>query len=287
MSDQVVVIFDDQLLGSNDILSKSLCLMWFHGAYDIIFIPYKNYVNIKIKLPLQNGKNPKDRPIAIIDHDEFNRLKMTVKLACSLNISEENSPQTGSFAVKIDSEKYAIRCSLHPTNYGEGLCFRIIKSGVFESLDNITTRITKGLNIIGGRTCSGKTTLMYSSIIKYPGHVIALEDPVEFLIENVCQTDVSIIGYEEGIKSALRQNPDLICIGEIRDLVSAKAAIKAALTGHAVLATIHITSPNLLISRLKEFGCLFFEDVLNNIFFMDNFIRSDFVFQNGTVLPMK
>jgi general secretion pathway protein E len=277
------IIFFDQLFASNELLVKSICILWYYKAYDIIFIPYKDLIKVKLKLPA-NGqfKIDENSSIASINCNKFNKLKMILKLSCNLSIIEDNIPQTGSFQVQIKDKKYSIRCAFHPTNYGEGLSLRIINSEIFKDLDSIT--VNKGLNIIGGRTCSGKTTLMYSSIIKFKGHCITLEDPVEFLLENISQTDVSIIGYEEGIKSALRQNPDLICIGEIRDKISAQSAIKASLTGHTVLATIHINSPENLIFRLRDFDCNFFEEVLENIYFMDNFIRKDFVFRDGKIV---
>jgi type II secretory ATPase GspE/PulE/Tfp pilus assembly ATPase PilB-like protein len=284
MNNSSTIIFEDPMLGNNEILVKSICLMWYFEAYDLIFIPHQEKIDVKIKLPINNSFSFNEKnPIAQISHEKFDYLKMAIKLAGNLSIINNEIPQTSSFQIKVDNEKFAIRCSFHPTNFGEGLCLRIIKSSIFQNLENISHKIDKGLNIIGGRTCSGKTTLMYSSISKFSGHVITLEDPVEFFLENICQTDVSILGYEEGIKSALRQNPDLICIGEIRDKISAKSAIKAALTGHSVLATIHITSPFHLISRLKDFDCDFFDAVLSKIFFVENFQYEEFVFHEGKI----
>lgn len=285
MINSTAVVFSDYLLGSNDILAKSICLMWYFGAYDLIFLPYKNSVHVKIKLPIGSKFSFQNNDhIAKISHAAFINLKMAIKLSCALSILNDSVPKTCTFQVSVDSQKYAVRCAFHPTNQGEGLCIRIIQSSIFEHIDHVSNKLIGGLNIIGGRTCSGKTTLMYSSILNFAGHVITLEDPVEFLLDNVCQTDVSLLGYEEGIKSALRQNPDLICIGEIRDKKSAQAAIKAALTGHSVLATIHILSPEHLCSRLTDFGCEFFETVLANIFYIENFQRTDFMFKEGKII---
>jgi type II secretory ATPase GspE/PulE/Tfp pilus assembly ATPase PilB-like protein len=263
----ITVVFQDQLLGNNELIIKSICALWSYNACDVIFIPNSQYVSVKLKL--LNGTSEND--IARINYDKFNQLKISIKLACNLSIINENIPQTGSFHISIDNQNYSIRASLHPTNYGECLCFRLIRSSLFSIVHNVANKLSKGLNIIGGRTCSGKTTVLYSTMLKFSGHVISLEDPVEFTLNNISQTDVSVMGFEDGINSTLRQNPDLICIGEIRDSISAKAAVKAALTGHITLATIHITSPSYLKSRLLDLDCIFFEDVLKKLFFMNNF----------------
>ena len=134
----------------------------------------------------------------------------------------------------------------------------------------------KGLTLIGGRTCSGKTTLMYSYLNVFKGHSISLEDPVEYFFPHVLQTNVSDMGYEQGIKSALRQNPDLICIGEIRDKESAKAAVQASLTGHKVIATIHISSPEEVFFRMKDLESKFFDQVFSNLIFLNKGIASVF-----------
>jgi len=281
MDKSIFIVFNDSLLGNNNTLSRSIGFMWVYNVLDMIFIPGSindRNISIKIKTLRKNINNT-----GCLPRDDFEKMKLNIKLVCNLNILQ-SIPQTGSFSIAIDSKKYAIRASFHPTNNGESLCLRLIKENIFAEIDPIKN-LGKGLNIIGGKTCSGKTTLLYSSIINYPGHVITLEDPVEIEIPKISQTDVSIMGYEEGIKSALRQSPDLIVIGEIRDRESAKAAIKAALTGHKVLATIHILSPNHIVTRLKDLGCDFIEEVLGQVFYVENFQWNsyEFNFQNQII----
>ena len=281
---QVIIETNDFLLSSNSILIKSVAILWYSGSNDLLFIPKNNIISLIIK---QNNKE-----MNVIENMEeincktFEKLKFDIKLSCNLSIIEQSKPQTGSFEIAIDHGKYSIRASFHPTNNGECLCLRIIRGALFDLPNTIERHLNYGLNIIGGKTCSGKTTMMYGSITKFKGHVITLEDPVEIHIKNISQTDVTMFGFEEGIKSALRNSPDLICIGEIRSEESAKAAIKAALTGHTVLATIHIASANNLISRLKEMNCNFFDEVLNNIFFMENFQKTHYQFKNGKIIKI-
>lgn len=283
-----MVVFEDALLSNNPILVRSICLMWNYNILDLVFIPYEDQIIIKIKTFNNFNLENTDLSHSLgfynsisnnLNKNKYEQLVLNLKLACNLNIIDNSKPQTGSFAINIDNSNFAIRASFHPTNHNQSLCLRLIKESVFNNIAEISNELTKGLNIIGGKTCSGKTTLMYSSIMKFKGHVITLEDPVEILLKNVSQTDVSLIGYEEGIKSALRQSPDLICIGEIRDELSAKAAIKAALTGHIVLATIHISSPESVFFRLEDLGASFARDVISNIFFMENFNYKTYKFQ--------
>lgn len=274
------VVFENSLLATNTLLVKSVCLLWLGKCNDILFIPFQNNVQVKMKgfsgwkeKVNWNFKSPSKEleEVGFISHREFQKLKNLLKLSCFLSIIEENTPQSCSFEAKFNGKKYHIRASFHPTNWGQALSFRIIRSEYFsfpESMSEVF--IGKGLTLIGGRTCSGKTTLMYSYLSQFSGHAISLEDPVEFVFPHVLQTNVSEMGYKEGIRSALRQNPDLICIGEIRDSESAQAAVQAALTGHKVIGTIHISSPSELLARMKDLNATFFEQVFSGLIFLEN-----------------
>lgn len=262
----VDIKFFDKMLGTNELLVKSIIILYDFDVFDVIFIPNKEFVSMKIKGMADFCEN-----LGHISHQELYQLNQCLKLVCSMNILETNIPQTGSFEIEINEKKYAIRAAFHPTNNGECLCLRIIKEHMFNKIQSVESLLKKGLNIIGGRTCSGKTTLMYATMLRFAGHIITLEDPVEFPLNTISQTDVSLMGFEAGINSCLRQNPDLICIGEIRDSASAKAAMKAALTGHFVLATIHIESPDSLKERLLQLDSGFFLPIVKKIFYMENF----------------
>lgn len=105
----------------------------------------------------------------------------------------------------------------------------------------------------------------------FPGHVVSLEDPIEYELPNVCQTNIHEIKYSDALKSVLRQSPDMICIGEIRDKDTADSVINAALTGHIVLSTIHTSSIEELFNRMKEWNCHQFSSVIKQVIFVDNF----------------
>ncbi len=278
MNHHQLIKVKDYLIYKNKIIMKCLALLWASKAHDLLFINFEDHIRIELK-----GFKDFNNPVGIISHTNFRKLCMQIKLCCHLDILN-SKPQSGSFGITINKYKYQIRSSFHPSNYGENLSFRMINPMFFQN--NLPKINWNGFNIIGGRTCSGKTTLMYGLMNNFKGRVISLEDPVEYNIPNVTQTDISIIGYEDGIKSALRQNPDLICIGEIRDLDSAQMAIRAALTGHKVLATIHTISEQTIIHRLQELGCLFIRETLNQFILCSNFEYQIFSLKDE-LLPIK
>jgi type II secretory ATPase GspE/PulE/Tfp pilus assembly ATPase PilB-like protein len=255
-----VIKVNNKALAHNSLLMRVVCILYKSHASDVLFIPKNQQVMIKLKY-----FQDKSEDIGHINIDNFQRMLFNIKLGCNLNIFD-NQIQSGSFTIQINNIPYSFRVSLHPTSHGTNLAIRILRQEFFQSLP---IGLPKGLTIIAGKTGSGKTTHMYSIISNFPGHVISLEDPVEYHFNHITQTDVSICGYENGIKSALRQTPDLICIGEIRDYQSAQAAIRAALTGHAVITTLHALNEDTIISRLSELGCNHYQHIINNIIFLD------------------
>ncbi|MBP6858032.1 MAG: type II/IV secretion system protein [Candidatus Pacebacteria bacterium] len=203
----------------------------------------------------------------------FDGIVARIKILAKLRLDEKRKPQDGSFATVLDGRKIEFRISTFPAYYGEKVVMRILDSekGVKsledldltkENLDMIKDAITRpyGLILISGPTGSGKSTTLYSmlnQVDKEGSNVVSLEDPVEYQIEGVTQSQVMPeIGYTfaSGLRSILRQDPNIIMVGEIRDKETAQLAIQAALTGHLVLSTIHTNSAIGIVPRLVDMG---------------------------------
>ena len=196
-----------------------------------------------------------------------------IKILASLKLDEKRKPQDGRFSARIDGRKIDFRVSTFPAYYGEKVVMRILDSqkGVKkldelglrkEDLDVIQEAIKRpyGIILITGPTGSGKSTTLYSMINeldKETRNIISLEDPVEYNMAGVSQSQVRPeIGYTfaTGLRTTLRQDPDIIMVGEIRDKETAQLAIQAALTGHLVLSTIHTNNSIGVIPRLINMG---------------------------------
>ena len=196
-----------------------------------------------------------------------------IKILSNIKLDEKRKPQDGRFSAKIDGRKIDFRVSTFPTYYGEKVVMRILdqekgvqtldKIGLSETnLGYIRDAITRpyGMILISGPTGSGKTTTLYSmlgEINKEELNVLSLEDPIEYNIDGVSQSQIfSDIGYTfaTGLRTTLRQDPDVIMVGEIRDKETAQLAVQAALTGHLVLATIHTNNSVGVIPRLIDMG---------------------------------
>ncbi len=196
-----------------------------------------------------------------------------IKILAKLRLDEKRKPQDGGFSAKIDGRKIDLRVSTFPAYYGEKVVMRILDSekGVKELSDLDMTpehlemvkkalEVPYGIVLITGPTGSGKTTTLYAmlhSIDREAKNVVSLEDPVEYHVDGVSQSQVMPeIGYTfaSGLRSILRQDPDVILVGEIRDKETAALAIQAALTGHLVLSTLHTNNAAGAIPRLIDMG---------------------------------
>lgn len=196
-----------------------------------------------------------------------------IKILSKLRLDEKRKPQDGSFSTKIEGRKIDFRVSTFPTQNGEKVVMRILDSekGVKPlselGLSERNYKMVKealsrpyGLILITGPTGSGKSTTLYSmlkELNREESNVVSLEDPVEYRIEGVSQSQVMPeIGYTfaSGLRSILRQDPDIIFVGEIRDKETAQLAIQAALTGHLVLSTLHTNSAIGVVPRLVDMG---------------------------------
>jgi len=196
-----------------------------------------------------------------------------IKILSNMRLDENRKPQDGRFSARIEGRKIDFRVSTFPAFYGEKVVIRILdqEKGV-RSLDNmglselnlnlIREAITRpyGMILISGPTGSGKSTTLYSmlnEVDREGKNVLSLEDPVEYNIEGMNQSQVRPeIGYTfaTGLRTTLRQDPDIIMVGEIRDKETAQLAIQAALTGHLVLSTIHTNNALGIIPRLIDMG---------------------------------
>ncbi|MEI6479058.1 MAG: GspE/PulE family protein [bacterium] len=203
----------------------------------------------------------------------LNTVVARIKILSDMKLDEKRKPQDGRFSARIDGRKIDFRVSTFPTYYGEKVVMRILDQakGV-KALDNldisprdllmIKEAIHKpyGLILISGPTGSGKTTTLYSmlgEVDKETNNVLSLEDPVEYNVEGMSQSQIRPeidYTFANGLRTTLRQDPDIIMVGEIRDKETAALAIQAALTGHLVFSTIHTNDAIGVIPRLVDMG---------------------------------
>ena len=196
-----------------------------------------------------------------------------IKVMSKLDIAEQRKSQDGRFHVRVDEKEVDLRVSSLPTVLGEKVVMRVLdrssitfdldKLGVPEDrlsmLRKILTR-PHGLVLVTGPTGSGKTTTLYSAVetIKHSGcNIVTVEDPVEYQLDLVNQVQVNSarqMTFASALRSILRQDPDIILVGEIRDAETAEIAIQAALTGHLVLSTLHTNDSASTITRLRDMG---------------------------------
>ncbi len=236
-------------------------------ATDIHIEPYKDYLEIRYRI---DG-------ILILAKvsDRMHRFRFAIvnrlKIMANLNISEKRRPQDGRIAIKHKSTEYDLRVSVIPMLFGEGIVLRVLdKSNALHQLEDLgmnkkiynnweqIINSKNGIILVTGPTGSGKSTTLYSSLNKILTSnvkAITVEDPVEYHINGVNQIQVhNDVGltFAQGLRSILRHDPDIIMIGEIRDLETAEAAIQASLTGHLVFSTLHTNDACSSITRLVD-----------------------------------
>ncbi|MDD5067283.1 MAG: GspE/PulE family protein [bacterium] len=194
-----------------------------------------------------------------------------IKIMSDLNIAEKRLPQDGRIVIQDKNYNVDIRVSIIPGIYGENVVLRLLDKGKFiPDLDNIGLEgkglsllkklITRpyGLILVSGPTGSGKTTTLYSIIQRINSKdkkVLTIEDPVEYKLDNVLQVEVKPgigLDFSRGLRSFLRHDPDIIMVGEIRDYETAEIAIRASLTGHLVLSTVHTNNASSAVTRLLD-----------------------------------
>ncbi|MHB1118007.1 MAG: GspE/PulE family protein, partial [Minisyncoccota bacterium] len=209
----------------------------------------------------------------ILPANVHNSMVARIKILANLKLDEKRKPQDGRFSARIDGRKIDFRVSTFPAYYGEKVVMRILdtEKGVktladigfrAEDLALVQEALKRpyGIVLITGPTGSGKSTTLYSmlnALDKETKNIVSLEDPVEYSISGVSQSQVRPeIGYtfETGLRTTLRQDPDIIMVGEIRDKETAQLAIQAALTGHLVFSTLHTNTSIGAIPRLVDMG---------------------------------
>jgi len=214
----------------------------------------------------------------LVKHIELDKKVMSlvisrIKVISNLDISEKRVPQDGRTAIQLAGKTLDIRVSVLPTFYGERVVMRILmQSSDIPSLeqlgisDNITNELSKltqhshGMILVTGPTGSGKSTTLHSLLQKIESpdkNIITVEDPVEYKSDNINQIQVNAqvgLTFASGLRSILRQDPDVIMVGEIRDSETASIATQAALTGHLVFSTLHTNRAHATITRLIDMG---------------------------------
>jgi len=239
------------------------------GASDIHFEPEKGFLRIRYRIDgvLQQ--------IRSLHKSYWSAIAVRVKVMAALNIAETRIAQDGRISLTLVGRHIDFRVSVQPTVYGENIVLRILDSqkgimtlerlGLLE--DNLTTlklmiARPEGVILITGPTGSGKTTTLYSLLqhLNTEGvNIMTLEDPVEYVLDQVRQTAVNEavkLDFANGIRSMMRQDPDIILVGEIRDQETAEMAFRAAMTGHQVHSTLHTNSAIGAIPRLLDIGVL-------------------------------
>ncbi|MFA5519092.1 MAG: type II secretion system ATPase GspE [Spirochaetota bacterium] len=196
-----------------------------------------------------------------------------VKIMANLNIAENRLPQDGRIQIKIGGKEIDIRVSAIPTHYGERLVLRLLnKSDIDFSLDSLgfskamlkkydeLINITHGIILVTGPTGSGKSTTLYSMLTRLNSkevNILTVEDPIEYQIYGIGQMQIRPkigLTFASGLRSILRQDPDIIMVGEIRDTETAQIAVQSALTGHRVFSTIHTNDAASGVTRLMDMG---------------------------------
>ena len=237
------------------------------GASDIHISPQQNTVQLRFRIDgklLEVPSPPKSLFLPIIAR---------MKILANMDITISRMPQDGRFTLKIDKKEINVRVSSIPTIYGENIVLRLLDmSGGIYTLDRLgmvaedMVKIEKmsvkpyGLILSTGPTGSGKSTSLYAilnSINKPDVNIITLEDPVEYRINNIRQAQLNRkagMTFASGLRSILRQDPDVIMVGEIRDAETAAISVQAAQTGHRVLSTVHTNDAAGAITRVIDMG---------------------------------
>ncbi len=236
------------------------------GVSDLHFEPEENFVRLRYRLDgvLYTAQ--------ILHKQHWGALSQRIKIMCNMNIADKLAPQDGRFNLSVGGREADFRVSSLPTVHGENIVMRVLdqsqniiplsKLGFSPSnLEIIRTaqKRPEGVIIVTGPTGSGKSTSLYSMINEINNvevNIQTLEDPVEYSLPMIRQTPIreGVLDFADGIRALLRQDPDIIFIGEIRDGVTAEMALKAAMTGHQVYTTLHTNDSFGAIPRLLDLG---------------------------------
>ena len=211
--------------------------------------------------------------IASFDHESYRKLLSRIKLLSEMKLTQNKNAQDGRFTIDYDSKEIEVRVSVIPSAYGESFVMRILNpDGIQVGIENLgiepklfeillkEIKKPNGMILTTGPTGSGKTTTLYSFLRKVYNpevKILTIEDPIEYHLDGISQTQVNRDkGYDflSGLRAALRQDPDIVMVGEIRDKETATIAVNASLTGHLVLSTLHTNGAAGVIPRLIDLG---------------------------------
>ncbi len=252
---------------SVDFLEQLLITAKDIGSSDVHFEPYKTNCRVRFRL---DGKLKEQ---FVVSRQEYPIIVNKLKIKAGLDISEKRLPQDGRITVKTNTAEFDIRVSSLPTLHGEKIVLRILNKdsshlnlnqlGFGTKTMNTYLECLKkptGIILISGPTGSGKTTTLYATLKLLNNeqtNILTIEDPIEYTLEGINQVQLKEnigLDFPSTLRTFLRQDPDIIMVGEIRDVKTANMAIRAALTGHLVLSTIHTNSAWGTISRLVDMG---------------------------------
>ncbi len=256
-----------QLSDSKDLLLNIIHQAKSLGSSDIHFEIFENTRRVRFRI---DGKLLERY---VISETEYPKIINQLKVKAGLDIAERRLPQDGRIKINTPTEEYDIRVSSLPTLYGEKLVLRLLsKDATNIQLDILgfteeelkryksSVKNQNGIVLISGPTGSGKTTTLYATLKLLntnDTNIVTIEDPIEYTLEGVSQVQLKEnigLDFTKALRTFLRQDPDIIMVGEIRDVATANMAIRASLTGHLVLSTIHTNSAWATISRLIDMG---------------------------------
>jgi general secretion pathway protein E len=237
------------------------------GASDIHVEPYENNLVVRMRIDGQL------REVLQAPARAKARIVSRIKVMARLDIAERRLPQDGRISLSLGGRSVDVRVATLPSRYGERVVMRILdKDQALRSLDtlglpnDVQTKMKamlaapNGIVLVTGPTGSGKTTTLYAALSllnEKSRNILTVEDPIEYAIDGVGQTQVNPkigLTFASGLRAILRQDPDVVMIGEIRDAETAQIAVQASLTGHLVFSTVHTNSAVAAITRLKDMG---------------------------------
>lgn len=236
-------------------------------ASDIHIEPFENEVKIRYRIDGQL------QTVNSLQKESLGPLVTRIKILAGLDITEKRLPQDGRIITKIDNQDVDLRVSILPVVNGEKIVIRILNRNSYKiekqqlgmseaNLKKLYNIISKpnGIVLVTGPTGSGKSTTLYTILNELnsdKSNIVTIEDPVEYTMHGINQVNVNSktgLTFAKGLRSILRQDPDIVMIGEIRDEETAKVAVKAAITGHLVISTLHTNDAPSTITRLIDMG---------------------------------
>lgn len=248
---------------TNSIINQAITT----NASDIHIEPFETYVSVRYRVDgvlFESNRIPENL---------YSAVSTRIKIMSGMNIAEKRVPQDGRIEMDINDKSYDFRVSSLPTVFGEKIVIRVLDRTTFNynreklgftagenGLMDKIIHMPYGIVLLTGPTGSGKTTTLYTMLneVNTPDkNIVTVEDPVEYMLEGINQVQVNNkagLTFAAGLRSILRQDPDIIMIGEIRDEETAQIAVRAAITGHLVLSTLHTNDAPGAITRLVDMG---------------------------------